>query len=48
MDYIHKNPLEKGLAMCPEDYKFSSARNYAELSSLLEVEILIREWITVR
>ena len=26
--YIHNNPVEKGLAIKPEDYKYSSARNY--------------------
>ncbi len=27
--YIHDNPVKSGLAKRPEDYRFSSARNYA-------------------
>ncbi len=26
--YIHNNPVEEGLVIKPEDYKYSSARNY--------------------
>ncbi len=26
--YIHNNPVEEGLVVKPEDYKYSSARNY--------------------
>jgi hypothetical protein len=28
LHYIHKNPVEAGLVMKPEDYKYSSVRNY--------------------
>lgn len=28
MDYIHNNPVKKGLVMRPEDWKYSSARNW--------------------
>ena len=28
MNYIHKNPVEAGLVLRPEDYIYSSARNY--------------------
>ena len=28
MNYIHKNPVEAGLVLRPEDYVYSSARNY--------------------
>lgn len=28
LQYIHKNPVEAGLVLKPEDYKYSSARNY--------------------
>jgi hypothetical protein len=28
ISYIHNNPVEKGIIERPEDYKYSSARNY--------------------
>ncbi len=28
LNYIHKNPVEKGIVSKPEEYKYSSARNY--------------------
>jgi hypothetical protein len=28
IDYIHNNPVRKGLVKRPEDYLYSSARNY--------------------
>lgn len=28
LHYIHQNPVEAGLVLRPEDYKYSSARNY--------------------
>ena len=37
LDYIHKNPVEEMIVTNPEDYYFSSARNYAGMDSLLTV-----------
>jgi REP element-mobilizing transposase RayT len=37
LDYIHNNPVEASLVVRPEDYLFSSARNYAGLKSHLEI-----------
>jgi len=37
MNYIHQNPVQDMLVQEPQDYLFSSARNYAELPSLLDV-----------
>ena len=37
LDYIHKNPVEEMIVSNPEDYYFSSARNYAGMDSLLPV-----------
>jgi putative transposase len=31
LDYIHNNPVESGIVLQPEDYLYSSARNYAGL-----------------
>jgi len=37
INYIHENPVKARIVSNAEDYIFSSARNYAELSSELEV-----------
>jgi REP element-mobilizing transposase RayT len=40
LHYIHNNPLEAGLVRRPENYKYSSARNYISGDhSILEVDI---------
>ena len=38
INYIHQNPVRTGLVAIAEDYLFSSARNYAELSSVIEID----------
>lgn len=38
LKYIHNNPVEEMLVVFPEDYMFSSARNYADLESFLDIE----------
>jgi hypothetical protein len=43
LNYIHNNPVEYGLCKVPWDYKFSSATNYADKPSLLNV-ILLSLW----
>jgi hypothetical protein len=35
---LHNNPVRAGIVEKPEDYLYSSARNYAELESLIEIE----------
>jgi putative transposase len=40
LDYIHNNPVEEGFVLKPEDYLYSSARNYAELESVLEIDLI--------
>ena len=37
LNYIHHNPVEELIVQKPEDYWFSSARNYAELDSFLDI-----------
>ena len=39
--YIHNNPVKEKIVALPEDYIFSSARNYAELDNELEIEGLV-------
>ena len=48
LNYIHNNPVEEMLVGKPEEYMFSSARNYAGLDFLLEIELEIQKLITVK
>ena len=41
IDYIHQNPVERGYVDKPEDWRYSSARNYLGLDALIEVD---KEW----
>lgn len=43
---IHMNPVEEMLVQHPEDYLYSSARNYADLDNLLEVELIDKKLTT--
>ena len=43
LNYIHNNPVENGLCKVPWEYKFSSATNYADKPSLINV-ILLSLW----
>jgi putative transposase len=40
LDYTHNNPVREGIVEKPEDYLYSSARNYAGLRSVLEIDLL--------
>jgi REP element-mobilizing transposase RayT len=40
LDYIHNNPVRAGIVEKPEDYLYSSARNYAGLKSVMEIDYL--------
>jgi len=40
VNYIHNNPVKEKVVGSPEDYYFSSARNYAGLENELDVVIL--------
>ncbi len=44
--YIHNNPVKSGIVEKPEAYLYSSARNYAGLDTVLDVEILSFIWKT--
>ncbi|MEA1887472.1 MAG: transposase [Bacteroidota bacterium] len=46
IDYIHNNPVNEMLVSRPEDYLFSSARNYAGLDSFLNVIVTKGRWKT--
>ncbi len=40
VEYIHQNPVRAGWVENAEDYLYSSARNYAGLSSQLEIDFI--------
>jgi hypothetical protein len=37
MKFIHENPVRSGIVEIPEEYLYSSARNYSGLNGLIEV-----------
>ena len=37
IQYIHNNPVKRGYIDAPEHWRYSSARNYADLPSVLEI-----------
>lgn len=47
IDYIHNNPVRAKIVKHPEDYLYSSARNYAGLESILQIELLTSKWKTI-
>lgn len=40
LDYIHNNPVKAGWVAKPEEYLYSSARNYAGEEGLIDVELI--------
>jgi putative transposase len=40
LDYIHNNPVKEGIVDRPEEYVYSSARNYAGLQGLINVNFI--------
>ncbi len=40
IEYIHNNPVKAGIVFRPEDYLYSSARDYCGEKGLLEVVVL--------
>lgn len=47
LEYIHQNPVRAGIVARPEDYLYSSARNYAGEKGLINVIELPKLWKTV-
>ena len=37
VNYIHSNPVRNGIVENPEDYLYSSARNYADMEALIDI-----------
>ena len=40
INYVHENPVRTGLVVKAEDYLYSSARNYAGLRSIIEIDLI--------
>ncbi|QQS51573.1 MAG: transposase [Bacteroidota bacterium] len=38
INYIHENPVRAGWVENPEDYLYSSARNFSEMTGLIEID----------
>ncbi len=41
LDYLHNNPVSEGIVEAPEDYLFSSARDYAGIKGLIDIELIV-------
>lgn len=46
LEYLHNNPVRAGLVNRPEDYLYSSARNYADLEGILDIAYIEMKWKT--
>jgi len=40
INYTHENPVRTGVVAVAEDYLYSSARNYAGLSSVIDIDFV--------
>jgi len=40
LNYLHMNPVKAGYVINPEHWLYSSARQYAGIQSLLELELI--------
>lgn len=48
INYIHNNPVEAGLVKDPCDWIYSSASNYQEMESIIEIERINQKLITYK
>ena len=46
INYIHQNPVQDLIVEKPEDYLFSSARNYAGLDAYLDIVLETKQLVT--
>ncbi|MDX1685411.1 MAG: transposase [Saprospiraceae bacterium] len=40
LNYIHMNPVKAGLVARPEDWLYSSARNYSGLDNVMQIDLI--------
>lgn len=48
LEYIHNNPVRAGIVEKPEEYKYSSAKDYAGEKGLLEINTTMTSWKTYK
>ncbi len=48
VEYIHDNPVRAGIVEKQEEYRYSSAKDYAGEKGLLEIEPVIIRWKTYK
>lgn len=48
LDYIHQNPVRAGIVVNANEYRYSSAKDYADEDGMLEVIKIVRTWKTVK
>jgi len=46
LEYLHNNPVRARIVEKPEEYLYSSARNYADLDGLLDIAFITMKWKT--
>ena len=46
LDYIHSDPVRSGIVENTEDYIYSSARNYADMDAIIDIDLLSLKWKT--
>jgi REP element-mobilizing transposase RayT len=46
LEYIHNNPVKSGIVEKPEEYKYSSAIDYAGGKGILDIEKIMIRWKT--
>jgi REP element-mobilizing transposase RayT len=46
IEYIHQNPVRAGIVFKPEDFVYSSARNYAGMETVFDVTVITSKWKT--
>ena len=48
VDFLRKIPVSSGIVQYPEDYLYSSARNYADEENTLSVSVISFLWKPVK
>lgn len=46
LEYIHYNPVRAGIVEKPEDYRYSSAKDYAGEKGIISIEKIMLRWKT--
>jgi len=46
LEYIHNNPVKAGIVEKPEEYRYSSAIDYADGKGMITIEKITTRWKT--